>query len=153
ARSVSPSTAVNETNDSAAAACARARTGADNGNMVAAPIPSPIRCSASRGEIGCMLCSPVWACLVILGFTHKIRVTDPLRSRLRRRSRCPPHEGDSDASRINRAYSPPREGESRRRRQGVAHTVFMCKAVILAKLYRYSKAPISQFPLFVDGRE
>src|SRR5262245_22023276 len=33
-----------------------------------------------------------------------------------------PHEGDTKSGKINESYSPPCEGESRRRRQGVAHT-------------------------------
>jgi hypothetical protein len=31
-------------------------------------------------------------------------------------------------AKINEGYSPPREGESRRRRQGVAHADSLCKA-------------------------
>jgi len=41
----------------------------------------------------------------------------------------PLKKGDTKiVSKINEDYSPPREGESRRRRQGVAHTDFLCKA-------------------------
>jgi len=40
----------------------------------------------------------------------------------------PPREGDTNTSKINECYSHPREGESRRRRQGVDWTDFLCKA-------------------------
>src|SRR5262245_43326387 len=62
-------------------------------------------------------------------------VSDPLRSRLNRRSRCPPHEGDTKSDKIGESYSPPREGESRRRRQGVAHTEF--SLALLRFIYRF----------------
>src|SRR5262245_54011755 len=62
------------------------------------------------------------------GFAHKVDEAGFLIDPLPPSAAVPLMEGDTNTSKINESYSLPREGESRRRRQGVDGADFLCKA-------------------------